>query len=103
MSKKKSVTLHVVRNHEYGFNRVMRSDELKDCLDPDGESVDDSIPLSSQLLAQYLDDEAEGENYHDFVGCHAALAKLIAKHASEEVVVKVLTDIVLAGSLRRLC
>lgn len=100
MPTKKTLTLHVVWNHEHLYHKLMRSDELKNCMDPDEEAIDDKKPIDVQLLAEWLDEEAEGANYHDFVGCHKKLGELIEKHAGSEAAIKVLSDIVLAGSLR---
>lgn len=40
--------------------------------------------LTADRVAAYLDDKAEGSNYHDFVGLHSYLVGLIEEKAGAE-------------------
>lgn len=50
-------------------------------------------------LCQYCDDEAEGANYHQFVGVHEKLGDLIQKHSTEKAAKEVMYEIATAGGL----
>lgn len=50
-------------------------------------------------LVQYLDSDAEGANYHEFVGVHEWMGAAIKKFASEEVAIKVLRLVAEYGGL----
>jgi hypothetical protein len=74
---------------------------LTDSPEPDAYS---KVPakldeLDSHDIAEYLDQEAENCNRHDFVGCHKALAGLIRRNADDEAADKVLLALLKAGGL----
>lgn len=55
--------------------------------------------LDSYDIADYLDQRAESENRHDFVGVHAAVAKLVRRHADDGAADAVMLDVLRAGGL----
>jgi hypothetical protein len=55
--------------------------------------------LSADVLAQYLDDQAENENYHSIVGVHAKLAVIIRKYCDDSATTAILREIAEAGGL----
>jgi len=50
-------------------------------------------------LEEYCDSEAEGANYHHFVGVHKKLGTLISKKSNSAVAKAVMFEIAIAGGL----
>jgi hypothetical protein len=68
---------------------------------PKGSTSELATPKNTNLkdLTDYCDMEAEGANYHSFVGVHEKLAKLITDKSSEAVAKEVFFGIAVAGGL----
>ena len=66
------------------------------------KAVKSLADLDSYDIADYLDQCAENENRHEFVGANAAIAKLIRQQATEVDADAVMLAILKAGGLWKL-
>lgn len=88
--------------------RVREAGEINSHLtdNPDGNYVESERvkleELDSYEIADYLDQQAENENRHDFVGVHSRLAKLIRVQATDIDADVVMLEVLKAGGLWRL-
>lgn len=92
-----------MRNH----NPIYR---IKDAGEPDfisltsdqyADSCREADPreLTIDAMAEMLDYDAENGNYHDFVGCHAKLAKLFSARCKPFVAKELMRDLCDVGGL----
>ena len=58
--------------------------------------------LTAKLVAEYLDQQCENRNYHDFCGVHAALAKLLREKVGKEHAAAILRAILHKGGLDKM-
>jgi hypothetical protein len=81
-----------------GSERLMR----RDYMDPDMVQIGHLGDATTEQIAEWMDMQAEGENYHEFVGVSAGLARVIERHAGPEVARAVLLEIVQGPGIRGL-
>lgn len=65
--------------------------------DPSREA--DVSDITIDAMAQMLDQDAENGNYHDFVGCHAKLAKIFSDRCKPIVAKELMRDLCDVGGL----
>lgn len=92
MSEKKQVPLYWVREFEDDTPRLCTSNKYHDFAE---KATDDS--LTADALAEMMSQDAEGDNYHDFVGAAEKLIPILRQVTDEAGVVKVLRSIVDRG------
>lgn len=94
---KKRVALYWVREFEEDPPRLSTSNKYHDFAEV---ATDES--LTADALAEMLDQDAEGDNYHHLVGAAAKLIPVLRTVTGEPGVVEVLRSIVDCGGFHRL-
>jgi hypothetical protein len=64
--------------------------------------IDANPKLSLKNLVKYCDNEAKGDNYHNFVGISEALAKILKDFIEVEQATAIMHEIALRGGLHRI-